>query len=299
MAGVTAPRQVRDPGRRTVAAFTLLVVLVGINLVAIRYSNRELDPLWNAGIRFVLAAVVFAGLAIARRASWPGMDVAIGAAAYGILAFVLFFAFLYAGLERASVGLGQTILALGPLLTLAMAVAIGLERFRWRAVVGAVVAVAGIGIALGAEAGAGLPVPSLLSVLAAAISFAAAGILAKRLPPADPVVQNAIGTAVAAVLLLALSVLTGERWAVPLDPGTWLAIAYLALPGTVVIFLLFLHVVRRWEASRVSYQFVLAPIVAIVVAAVVLGEPITRAMVAGTALVILGVWIGALSGEGT
>lgn len=286
-----------DVDRRAIVAFALLVVLVGINLVAIRYSNRELDPLWNAGIRFVLAAAVFAGLAVVRGARWPERRVVVGAAAYGILAFVLFFAFLYAGLERATVGLGQTILALGPLLTLGMAVAIGLERLRWRAVVGALVAVAGIAIALGAEAGAGLPIPALLSILAAATSFAAAGIVAKRLPPGDPVVQNAIGTAVAAVLLLALSALTGERWVVPLEPGTWLAIVYLALPGTVVIFLLFLHLVRRWDASRVSYQFVLAPIVAIAVAAVVLGEPITRTTVAGTALVILGVWIGALSGD--
>jgi hypothetical protein len=39
---------------------------------------------------------------------------------------------------------------------------------------------------------------------------------------------------------------------------------------------------------------VLSPIVAILIAAVLLGEPIEPAVIAGTALVIVGVWLGAL-----
>src|SRR4029078_11387664 len=52
--------------RRPVAAFPLLVVLVATNLVAIRYSNRELPPFWDAGARFALAALIFAVI-VARR----------------------------------------------------------------------------------------------------------------------------------------------------------------------------------------------------------------------------------------
>jgi drug/metabolite transporter (DMT)-like permease len=59
----------------------------------------------------------------------------------------------------------------------------------------------------------------------------------------------------------------------------------------IAAFALLLH---RWPASRVAYQFVLAPIVAIALAAVLLNEPIQPVVLVGTALVIAGVWIGAL-----
>jgi drug/metabolite transporter (DMT)-like permease len=283
--------------RLLVVAFAILVVLVGTNTVAIRYSNRELDPFWNAAIRFVIAAAVFGALAAWRRPPWPGSRAALGSVAYGVLAFVLFFAFLYAGLEEVTVGMAQTILALGPLLTLAIAVAVRLERPTARAVAGGLIAVAGVGIAFAGELAASISWTAVLLVALGATSFALAGIVAKRLPRIDSVLQNAIGTFVAAILLLGLSAAFGERQAVPRDPGTWLAIVYLALPGTVLIFLLFLTLVRAWKATTVAYQFVLAPIVSISLAAVLLDEPMAALVLAGAAVVVAGVWIGALSGR--
>ena len=47
------------PDRLALAAFAGAVAIGGSNFVAIRFSNRELDPLWGAGLRFALAAVVF------------------------------------------------------------------------------------------------------------------------------------------------------------------------------------------------------------------------------------------------
>ena len=46
-------------GERVVlAAFATGALLAGGNAVGIRFSNRELDPLWGAGLRFALAAVL-------------------------------------------------------------------------------------------------------------------------------------------------------------------------------------------------------------------------------------------------
>ena len=104
-----------------VGAFGLLVLLVGTNIVAIRASNRELAPFWNAGLRFSLAAVAFSAIAIARGASRPSATAVRDGVLYGFLAFAAFFGFLYLGLVRATAGLGQVILALGPLATYAMA----------------------------------------------------------------------------------------------------------------------------------------------------------------------------------
>jgi drug/metabolite transporter (DMT)-like permease len=281
-----------------VGAFGLLVLLVGTNIVAIRASNRELAPFWNAGLRFSLAAVAFSAIAIARGASRPSATAVRDGVLYGFLAFAAFFGFLYLGLVRATAGLGQVILALGPLATYAMAVTIGLEPLRWRPVAGGVVAVTGIAVMYGVDAAADVPLTSLLSILAAALSFAAGGILVKRMAPADPVVRNAIATTAGAVVLLGLSALAGERWAWPHEPATLLALAYLVLPGTVGVFLLFLLLLRSWTATAVSTQFVLAPIVGISLGAILLAEPVGFPTVAGAILVIGGVWLGAIRQAG-
>ncbi|CAN5651057.1 hypothetical protein BH18ACT13_BH18ACT13_13420 [soil metagenome] len=47
-----------DDGRVVLAAFLATSVLGGVNAVAVRFSNRELDPLWGAGLRFSLAAAL-------------------------------------------------------------------------------------------------------------------------------------------------------------------------------------------------------------------------------------------------
>jgi drug/metabolite transporter (DMT)-like permease len=281
--------------RRTLGIFVLMVLLVGLNGVAIRFSNRELDPFWNAGFRFVLAAMLFAGWALIRRSPRPARRAVLGGLVYGLLAFAGFFGFLYLGFVHVTAGLGQTILALGPLLTLFMAAAIGLERLHWRPIAGSLLSLIGLAVAFGAVAALDVPPTSILAMVVAATSFAAAGIVAKRFPPSDPVMQNLVGSAVGGVILLALSAALGERWVLPTLPATWVAFLYLVVGGTFVVFLLFLHLLRRWPASRVSYQFVLAPVVSLTAGAVLLGEGVGPGVVAGVALVMVGVWVGALS----
>ncbi len=65
--------------------------------------------------------------------------------------------------------------------------------------------------------------------------------------------------------------------------------------GSVGLFILVLLVVRRWTVSATSYMFVLFPVVTLALAAWLLDEPITGEAVTGAALVMLGVWFGALS----
>ena len=50
--------------RVVLAAFLAETVLVGGNGVAIRFSNRELAPLWGGGLRFVLAPVLIKEISI-------------------------------------------------------------------------------------------------------------------------------------------------------------------------------------------------------------------------------------------
>jgi drug/metabolite transporter (DMT)-like permease len=95
-------------------------------------------------------------------------------------------------------------------------------------------------------------------------------------------------------MLAGLSLLTGEQWALPDSFNTWAAFAYLALIGSVAVFYLYLSVLSQWTASATSYAFLLIPVSTVVIAALVAGEVVTLSFLIGAALVLAGVWVGAI-----
>ena len=116
----------------------------------------------------------------------------------------------------------------------------------------------------------------------------------KAFPEVHPAARNAIAMAVGAVMLLVLMPLFGESFAIPEAASTWTAQIYLVSFGTVGVFALYLFVLSRWTASATSYEFVLAPLVGIALAAWLLDEPVTPTFLIGSVLVVVGVYFGAL-----
>jgi len=276
------------------AAFFVGAVLAGGNAVAIRFSNRELAPLWGAGLRFALAALVFVVVMGALRLKIPPARALIGAALYGAFNFGGSFGLAYYALVSLHAGLGQTLLALVPLLTLLLAVAIGQERLRLAAVFGTVMALTGVGLASQASLRESVATLAVLAALGSAFCFALAAVLVRRLPPVHPVTMNATGMVCAAALLLIASTVAGEHQVIPQRPATWLAIAYLVPVGSVVVFGLYLFVLRRWAASRAAYSFVLIPFVTVALSAWLDNEKIGLGLALGGLLVVAGVYVGAL-----
>jgi drug/metabolite transporter (DMT)-like permease len=282
-------------GRGTLLAFTAIVLLGGINGTAIRVGNAELGPFWGATLRFGLAALILFGIVGVRRLPLPRGRALLGSALYGLLSFGITFALVNWALVETPAGLAQVILALVPLLTLLLAVVQGAERFRIQNAAGSLVSLAGVALVFGERLGGDVPLLSMLAILLAAVLVAEANVVAKRLPRCNPVANNAIGMGVGAVVLLALTLVSGERLALPVRPETLVALGYLALIGSVVVFNLYLVVIQRWTASATSYALLLMPLVSVSVAAVVLNEPITPILVLGGVLVLAGVYLGAFA----
>jgi drug/metabolite transporter (DMT)-like permease len=218
----------------------------------------------------------------------------LGVLLYGTLIFAGAFAFAYYALVRIHAGLGQTLLALVPLATLLLAVLQRQERLRLAAVVGTLVSVAGIGVISGVSGSESVPALSLLAVLGAVLCFAQATVLVRHFPPVHPVTMNAVGMAIGAAILVALSLVLKESIVLPERGATWLALAYMVVLGSGPVFVLYLVVVRLWSASRAAYTFVLIPVVTVVLSAWIDDEPIGAGLVFGGLLVLSGVYVGAL-----
>ena len=288
-----------DRDGTALTAFIVGTVLAGGNAVGVRVSNRELDPLWGAGLRFLLAACLLGAVMAVMRLALPRGRVLLGVLLYGTLIFGGAFSFAYYALVRIHAGLGQTLLALVPLATLLLAVLQRQERLRLAAVVGTLVSVAGIGVISGVSGRESVPVLSLLAVLGAVLCFAQATVLVRQFPRVHPVTTNAVGMATGAAILVVLSLLLKESIALPERGATWFALAYMVVLGSGPVFVLYLVVVRLWSASRAAYTFVLIPLVTVLLSAWIDDEPIGAGLVLGGLLVLAGVYVGALRQAGS
>jgi drug/metabolite transporter (DMT)-like permease len=283
--------------RVALAAFLTGAVLAGGNAVGVRFSNRELDPLWGAAFRFSLAAASLLAVMAVLRLALPRGRALVGALLFGLFQFFGAFALAYYALVELHAGFGQILLAVVPLVTLLLAVAQRQERFRLAALGGAAVALAGVAVMSQAPLQESVPVLSLLAAFGSAFCFAQAAIVVRGFPPVHPVSMNAVAMTAGAAVLFAASLIVGESIALPEQGDTWLALAYLVPLGTVAVFVLGLVVLARWTASRFAYVFVLVPVVTVVLSAWLDDEPVGPELLLGGVLVLAGVYVGALRTE--
>jgi drug/metabolite transporter (DMT)-like permease len=282
--------------RSTMLAFAGVVVIGGLNGVAVRFSNEELDFLWGAALRFGLASLLLLGVVALRRIALPRGRALVGSLLYGLIGFAAAYGLAYYGLLETPASVGMVILALVPLMTLLLAVAHRLETLRLQSLAGSLLALAGVGLLfwerLSADA---IPLLSLLAIVGAALAIAETGVVVKYFPRAHPVANNAVAMGIGGLLLLGASLIAGQALAIPVQPATLAAVGYLVVLGSVALFMLFLFIIERWTASATSYSLLLMPLPAAVGGALLLGEPITVGLLLGGALILLGVYLGAFA----
>jgi len=165
------------------------------------------------------------------------------------------------------------------------------EQFTARKIAGGLLASGGVvtlfGDRLNVNASQAWPMAAVIgAVVCAAISNVATKRHDKAIHTAS---LNAATTIVGAVMLFGMALLTGERVRLPPDAGSWAAVLYLALVGSVVAVLIYFSLLKTLEATTVSFFAVFTPIIAILLGASVLHEKLSSWGIAGSALIIAGV----------
>jgi drug/metabolite transporter (DMT)-like permease len=285
-----------NPDRLTLAAFITVVIFLGVNFVAVKFSNQGLPPFWGASLRFIIASILLFSIVLLRKIPLPKGAAFTGSALYGLFAFAINFGFLYWALTKVSAGMAAVMFAAIPLITLLIASLIGLERLTWRGILGAAVVIAGISVVFIEQLKFDIPFIYLGAVLLAAISAALSGIVVKYFPKSHPIATNVVGMGTAAILLLILSVFSRETLGLPALLSTWLALGWL-VASSIIGFVLMVWILSRWSATTTSYIAVLTPLVTVAAASLLAGETPTTAFLGGSVLVLLGVYVGALSSQ--
>ena len=282
--------------RRAVAALTAAGLLWGTTVPLSKLALGWLAPGWLTFVRFGLAAtilLVVAPRARVRAACTPSV-LASGAIGYGGSVVVQ-----NAGITRTSVSHAALLVGATPVLVAIIAALWHRAVARPVAWVGFVVSLAGVALVAGGggggatAAGDGLVLASLL--LSATFTVAQA----RRLQGRDPVALTAVQFLGAALAVLPFSVAAEGVPALPAGPGVVLAVAGLALGGTLLPFTLFAHAQGRVSAEVAGAFLNLEPLVGAVAGVVVFGDPAGPVQLAGGVAILAGIALSSLPLLGT
>jgi drug/metabolite transporter (DMT)-like permease len=276
-----------------VVLYTALCLIWGSTWLVIKVGYGGLGPFNVAAVRFFVAGAVLVALLPLFRARWPaGRSEWLLVAWVGVLMFAADYGLIYWAEQFLDSGMTAVLFAVLPLVTLVFAhFYVPSERMTMRKLGGALLAFAGLAALFGdrlrLEAANLWP---MLAVILSTVCAAMAGVAAKRHGTAmAPATINAPAMLIGAAVLLMVSLASGEGFALPRDIETWGAVVYLALPGSVVTFLVYFWLLKTWSVTSLSFISVFTPAIALLLGFIVLDERPTAATAVGAGLILTGV----------
>ena len=263
--------------------------------VATRYLIASADPFTLAALRFGGGVICLLPLALALRVRWPGRGDWLAVAGLGFMFFAVFFVFYNLALAYTTVARGTLALSTLPLMTMVVGAMLGIEALSARKTVGVLIAMLGVAAALAsglADAPAGAWRGDLI-MAGATLCMALYNVWSR------PFIQRSsalgfltAGMGVGAAALVLISAFLGGLARVSaFTPAEWLAAVYLAAGGGALAFFLWVYALQYASPTRVANTMTVNPIVAGLLAALILGEPITLPLIVGLVAVFAGLWI--------
>jgi len=260
--------------RKNWIAFFAYTALLGGGPVAMRMIYSEMAPFWLGCMRYLLGAAVFWGLVIVNRLRIPSGRALLGPILYGIFGIGIPFILIGWGLMETTASMTSVLLATVPIMTIFLSAFQCIEALSGRGILGCFITIIGTIITVGGVSPTDMSFLHIGAIILGTFFLAEGGVILKRFPTGSPIMTNAIGVTTGAIVLVPISLLAGESWRLPALPETWAALGYLVVFVTVIAFILYLRVLKKWTASGASYSFVIVPIFTVIIAAAIAHEQV-------------------------
>ncbi|AEG93750.1 DMT family transporter [Ramlibacter tataouinensis] len=277
---------------------SLAMVTVGSTVVASKLMTAGLPPFTATALRFALALPVFCVLMAATGTRWPRPgrhDAAILAAQAGA-GSVGYTVLMLLGTRLASGADAGVVAGTLPAVAAGFALLVLRERLGPRLLASLGLALAGV-LVVTLPAGEARAVPGAwlgnLLVLGAVGCEAVFILLNKRLRQPLPALALSSSMAALGLLLSLLPALLERPWRLQVPASAWAATAYYAWVPTVLGFWLWYAGAARLSGGLAALTTAWLPVSALALSALVLGEVLGAGQLAGCALVLGGVLLGA------
>lgn len=261
----------------------------GFMFIIQRLALEVAPPMWVAAGRIGVAAAVLLVLAPQLRLlSRRGIAIAF---ALGVTLQFLFIGLQVAGLQTVAAGPAAAIIYLQPVLVVLASGPILGEILTRRRIAGAVLGFAGVAV-VGLHQSAAASVGGVLLLLAGAVSWTVGALITSATD--EPIVPLVVGQHLVAAPMLIAAAAIFEPFPA-LSTKFVVCILVAGVGGSAMAWMVWSVLMRRGEASVVSTWLFAVPVLAAALGVVLLGEPMSLALVIGIALVAIAVRLAAAS----
>jgi drug/metabolite transporter (DMT)-like permease len=244
------------------------------------------------GALALLALVRAAGLRLPRELrQWRAFFV------MGALNNLIPFSLIVWGQTAITGGLAAILNAATPLFTVVLAHLLTRdERMTPAKLAGVAAGFLGVAVMIGPQAlgglalgGLGVALMAQLAVLAAALSYAFAGIYGRRFRETPPLITATGQVTASTVMLCPLALIIDRPWTLALPGPTILsALLGLGLLSTAAAYVIYFRILARSGATNLLLVTFLIPVSAILLGTLILSEQLTAAQLAGMGLIAAG-----------
>jgi drug/metabolite transporter (DMT)-like permease len=271
----------------------LLGVIWGGSFFLARVAVAEIAPLTLVLLRVGIAAIALHAYLLIRGPSfslalphWPLF------LALGITNNVIPFSLIFFGQTVLGAGVAAVLNATTPFWTIILANALTSdEKISLNKVLGVILGIAGTAVMIGPGliAGLGGPVWAKFALIGAALSYAVALLVARRLRNLPPSIAATGQLTVSTVIMLPVVLATGGLGTLGgTSAGVWAAVLGIALVSSAYGYLLYFTLIRRAGATNASLVTLIVPVSAILLGALFLAERLELFELGGMALIAVG-----------
>ncbi|EWY37515.1 DMT transporter permease [Skermanella stibiiresistens SB22] len=270
---------------RDVVLTLFVMVIWGVNFAVAKYGLREFSPMLLMCLRFAMVAVMLVPFV---RIPWGQMK---GILVLSVLLGGLHFPLMFTGLTKVDAAAASIAIQLQVPFSSLLAALLYKDKLGWRRGLGMAISFAGVMVIAGEPRAMGGGFYLGLVVIAALI-FSVVNIQIRRIGSISGFALNGWMAALAAPQLLIVSLLTETGQIEMIRSSTWVgwsSIAYMAILVTIVSYAIWYRLVRRYQVNQTMPWTLLVPVFGVLSGILMLGEPLTPAMMVGGTLTLMGV----------
>ncbi len=274
-------------------ALAIVYVVWGSTYLGIKIAIETMPPMLSGSLRFAVAALLLGAFLLVRKGKAPfrmsGRQFG-GAALVGLLLLTGGNGMVAVAEQHISTGLAALLVASVPLWLVVFRIA-ARDRPALLTLLGVLVGFGGVAALSISGGGETASTTGIVVILVASLSWSIGSFLSARIPmPPNVWAASAVEMAAGGLGLLVTGLSFGERLDVAAVSGrSWAGLVYLILVGSLVGFTAYTWLLGNAPISLVSTYAYVNPAVAVGLGVLVVNEVATPQMLAGGAVILVGV----------
>lgn len=284
---------------RIISVYAIACLIWGSTWMVIRISLDSFTPFLSAGLRFLMASVFIYSLMKLKgiRIQTDRLSVTLYLL-MGFFSFVIPFGLVYWGEQYIPSGLASVLFAVNPFFVAIFSYYFLVsEKVGVHKIIGIVLGFAGLLVIFSENLSGDLPVylPGMLAVVISAVMQGGLQVTIKKYGGnLHPLSMNLVPMMIAGVVMSATGLLFENLSRVNFSASGVMAIAYLALFGSLVTFTSYYWLLKRVSVIILSLIAFITPIIAVILGWIFLGETLAPRHLVGGVMVLSGLLVTTL-----